>query len=155
MTKIEIDLGGVGAEAIVDRAVSALLENWDLREAIRKRVEALTYQEILVQVRPMLEEALTASLQPTDSFGKPKGEETTLREVIVKKVEAELKEAKPRDGGYHQRETLIDQIVGREVAKVVGEDLREAMIGARKKVREAVEAKGAEVLAETIARMAR
>lgn len=161
MTQIVIDLGEVFAdeatvsEAIIARAAAMLLEDYELKILFRKRVENIADAEILRQIEPLVEEALEAAVQPTDGFGNPRGEPTTLHMVVVKRVTEELKTAGQRDSVSRHRENLLDQIVGREVSRVVGEDLREAMKEARRQVRDAVEKKGAEILAETIHGLAR
>jgi hypothetical protein len=161
MTQIVIDLGEVwsdekvAADAIVDRAAKMLVDSHELRTEVRRRVDKLADDEILRWLGDLIEEALTEPLQPTDAFGSPMGEPTTLRDLILKRVEKELSTEKSRSTFRNSRNTLLTEIVEREVLKVVGDDLRETMNVARTQVREAVQAKGAEVLAETIQRLAR
>jgi hypothetical protein len=163
MTQIVIDLGEVWAdeqtvaEAILERAVTSLFGRYELQKAVEKRVAEMAEEQIREAVAPLVAKALERPYQPTNAYGDRVGEPTELREVIVTRVESELKQSRADSGGFSssRRETLLDEIIGRQLGKVVGEDLRQAMDAARKKVREAVEAKGAEVLAETIARMAR
>lgn len=161
MTQVVIDLGEVWADeqtasdAIVNRAAAKLLEGRDLHHELRRGVDATADAVIVEMLRPMIEEAVAMVVQPTDSFGEPKGERTTLREVIIKHVEKELRSTSSRDSLSRPRQTVLEQIIDREVQRVVGEDLREAMDAARKTVREAVQAKGAEVLTDTVLRLAR
>lgn len=158
--KLVIDLGETFADeqsaskAIVQEAARRVLAQRDLTEDVRRRVKQITDEEIRAAVGPMLEQALFEGVQPTDSFGTPKGERTTLRDMVVQEVRRDIGASK-QPGFHGSKQTLLEQIIGREVERVVREDLKQAMDEARKQVRAAVERKGAEVLAQTIERMAR
>lgn len=158
--QLVIDLGETWADeqsasdAIVEEAARRVLAQRDLSEDVRRRLKQITDEEIRAAVQPMLVQALEEGIQPTDGFGSPRGEPTTLRDMIVKEVRRDLSASRssPASSG---RRTLLEEIVSREVERAVGNDLRQAMDEARKQVRAAVEQKGAEVLAQTIERIAR
>lgn len=158
--KLEINLGetfadeSTASEAIVKECAARFLRQHDLTEDVRRRFKQITDEEIRAVVQPLIQEALAEGFQPTDSFGSPKGEPTTLREMIVKEVKRDIGASK--QPGYHgSKQTLLEEVVGREVERAVREDLKQAMDEARKQVRAAVEQKGAEVLAQTIERLSR
>lgn len=161
--QIVIELGqlyGEGSVALMIAEVAAqkiLRDESEAASTFRSRVKAITDEEIRAAIVPAIAQALEEAVQPTDSFGQPKGDKTTLREVIVQTVDAQLRQtaSDARSSLYDKSPTLLQFIIGNEVAKVVGEDLREAMNEARAQVKAAVEAKGAEVLAETISRLAK
>lgn len=158
--KFEIDLGTTFAsdaavsEAIVQECARRLLQQYDLTDDVRRRMKQVTGEEIKAAVQPLIKAALDEGFQPTDSFGSPKGDPTTLRDMIVQEAKRDLGASK--QPGYHgSKQTLLEEIVGREVERAVREDLKQAMDDARKQVRAAVEKNGAEILAQTIERMAR
>lgn len=158
--KFEIDLGTTFAsdaavsEAIVQECARRLLQQYELTDDVRRRMKQVTGDEIRAAVQPLIQAALDEGFQPTDSFGSPKGEPTTLRDMIVQEARRDLGASK-HPGHHGSKQTLLEEIVGREVERAVREDLKQAMDEARKQVRAAVEKKGAEILAQTIERMAR
>ena len=161
--QIIIDLGkiygeGSVANSIAEHAARQLLKaESEVANEFHSRVKRITDEEIGKTIQPMICEAISAAVQLTDSFGQSKGEPTTLREIIVKRVEEELRSAQRADyiDTRHRNLPLLQVMIEREVARAVKEDLTEAMNNARKQVKEAVEAQGAAILTETIQRMAR
>jgi hypothetical protein len=159
--KLVVDLGETFAneqsasDAIVQEAARRVLGQRDLTEEVRRRVRQITDDQISAAVKPLIDAALSEGFQPTDSFGSPRGEPTTLRDMVVKEVRYGLEASKQVGYSGRNQQTLLQEIIGREVERVVREDLKQAMDEARKQVRAAVEQKGAEMLAQTIERMAR
>lgn len=154
------DLYGEGnvATQIAEAAARRLLdEQSGAAEEFRRRVKNISDEEIRTAVTPIIAQALEEAVQPTNAFGQSVGERTTLREVIIKAVMADLQQATRNMSSSSGRQppTMLQNIIGNEIAKAVQEDLREAMSEARAQVKAAVEAKGAEILTETITRLAK
>ena len=118
------------------------------------RVARIRDEEIREQIRPLIAEALTRSIQPTDHYGNPKGEPTTLAEVITREAKTAL--TVPKEGGFGKpKRTLVQEVIADAVTvqfrKELGEDIEEG----KKAVRAALRKEGAEVLRATIERMAK
>lgn len=154
------DLYGEGnvATQIAEAAARRLLdEQTDAAAEFRSRVRRISDEEIKAAIAPIIAEALEEAIQPTNAYGQPTGEKTTLREVIIRAVMADLQQAARNTSSSSGRPvpTMLQNIIGNEIAKAVQEDLREAMNEARAEVKAAVQAKGAEILTETIEKLAK
>lgn len=148
---------GNAASLILNLAAAKLLASLqqDVRSDLRGRAKELADAELRVLLRDPIKQAIGQAFQPTDAFGEPKGEPKTLREVIVEEATKQLR--KPDRDSYSNRrgETLVQVIVREEVQRALRAELQEAMKQARAEVMAAVREQGSEVIAETIARMAR
>lgn len=150
-TELEDVLIGLAANKMVERLVSQR-GNWD--GAVRDRVNRVRDEVIVERVTPLIDEALAAAVQPTNRFGEPAAEPTTLRSVIVREATAWL--TKPSGDGFaRDRKSNIARIIGEEVDRAFNRELKAAIDAAKAEVSAAVQAKGAEVLAQTITDMAR
>lgn len=161
MPSIIIDLdeelieGGSITTAILNRAALSLANqvDHDVRSVLRRRIETIADEEIRDMIKPHLEEAFGSLLQPTDSFGHPKGEPRTLAEVIVEMARKELTKT---SGKYDSRNaTIIQTILHEEVQRQLGAELQEAVKEGRAEVLAAVKDRAAEVIGETVARIAK
>lgn len=133
-------------EVVIRGAIEVLASRVyrDMKQELHRRVSALRDEEIRTQLAPLIAEAITRASQTTDSFGEPKGPAKTLSELIIASSTAQLRHDVNADRGYGQKtKTLLDTVIGDEVAKVVGKELREAMSAAKEQVKAAVEAEGA------------
>jgi hypothetical protein len=65
-----------------------------VESVIRQRAEKL----IDSQLEAVIDKILSSGFQPVDSYGEPKGEKTTLRDMIKKKAEAFLSERVDKNG---------------------------------------------------------
>lgn len=113
--------------------------------------------EILTErLAPLIEDALTRSVQPTDGYGQPKGEPTTLAEIITKQAETWLRAPRAENrSGYGPQKTNVQWLVEEATTRTFQQELAPVVAQAKAEVRAAVQEKGAAVLAETITRMAR
>lgn len=110
-------------------------------------------ERIRTELEPLVGEALTQAITPTNTYGEPIREATTLRELIVARALEEL--TTPKERGYGKpRSTLVQHIIAEEVGLALRQELTEAIAEARKEVVAAVRAKGAEVIADTITKLA-
>jgi hypothetical protein len=139
--------------AAIDKLVTkARQDEWG--NSLRERVQAIRDEEIRAAVKPAIEEALLKSVQPTDTYGMPKGEPMTLHEVIVKRATDWLT-TPTGDRFDRKRVSPVQKVIQEEVERAFKFDLSKAMDEAKAQVREAVKQEGAALISETIARMAK
>jgi hypothetical protein len=148
---------GVGAvtfvEAVVEEVAHMVLSSIkndvttkSLYPTLRERAVAIRNEEIRAAIKPAIEQAITATLQPTDHYGNPKGESKTTHELIV---EHATKVLTAKDSDHYSRTkglNLVEQFIATEV--------KAALEQAKADVLRAVKDQGAKVLSETIAKMA-
>jgi len=144
-------VAALAADLLLEREVKG--GNW--HDAFHERVKRIRDEEIVSYVRPLIEEALQVSVQQTDAFGTPRGEPTTLRDLILKKVKDELRLTADSRGSYRDTKSLLEQVVDGAVRRELGRELRDAVAEGRKQVLAAVKDEAAAVIGETIARHAR
>lgn len=141
------------ADDVVNRASHLLLTkvSSDDYRPLRERVADIRDAVIREKVEPLIEEALTKSVQPTDAFGEPKGQPVTLREVIVKTTTEYLR--KPKDS-YGSSKNPVQEFIRAEVEHAFKTELNKVVAAAKAEVLAAVKAQAADVITETVARMA-
>lgn len=162
---VRIDLGNTfvahgedavtfGEHVAVLAARELLRGDRDLVGEFRRRAAKIADDEIREAFRPLIEEALTQAVQPTDGFGTPKGPAKTLREVLVEHATAELRQKRDRGGIGRKQQTLVEEFVAQEVDSVLRRELQEAVKEAKAEVLVAVREQAATVISETIERVA-
>lgn len=160
---IEIDLSRLFAdgdrtleEYIVGEAATRLLAfDGQAIGEFRRRALSIADEEIREALKPVVAQALEAAVQRTDTFGAPRGEPKSLREVIVESAIDQLR--KPQGDGFsgtRRGETLVQFVIRKEVEEALGKDLRSAVQAARAQVLAAVQEKASEIITETIAKVA-
>ena len=118
-----------------------------------KRAQDIRDDEIREQVKVLIEEALSAPIFKTNGYGERSSEPTTLREIIAETVRKEL--TVPQDQGYNRpKQTTVTAFIQKEVNRAVTAEFKKAMQEAQDEVRAAVKERGAEVIAETVTRLA-
>lgn len=143
-TTVEDVVLGLAANKLLASSVKAEASSF-----LRQRVESIRDEEIRAQIRPLITEALTKSLQPTGAYGEPKGEPTTLSEIIAKQALAELQT--PRDQGYgRQKRTLVHEIIGKEVDHKFTAELKKEIEAGKEQVRRVLREQGAALIAEAV-----
>lgn len=137
--------------AEVVRTVVAKLVTDDLYRGLRQKVLEIRDEVIREAVTPLVTEAIEASVQPTDHYGEPKGEPTTLRAIIVKNAQDYL--SKPSGGDYNRKALApVQAFIAAEVASTVTKELREALDAGKAEVKQALQEQGAKLIAEAIAK---
>lgn len=144
----------LAARELMSQAVGKDRDTW--RDVLR-RVNTIRDDIIAEQIRPQVEEALEASITRTNTYGEPTGKTTTLREVIVDEAKKWL--TKTGDDfsssrGPRRGETNVQHLIRQEVDKALTTELRAAVQEAQGDVLETVKPKAAEVLTESIERLA-
>lgn len=132
-------------DAVAER-IAADLKRDESYRPLQQRVLELRDAEIREQVKPVVAEAVAASVQPTNSYGQPTGAPVTLTDVIVK----EAREFLAKRGDYGRGPTLVQTIVATEVDKAIRKELAEAIADEKAKVVAAVRAKAAELIADAV-----
>jgi len=115
-------------------------------KTLRQRVMDARDAEVREQVKPVVSAAIESSVQPTNAFGQPVGEPTTLTALIVK----EAKELLSKRGDYGRGKTLLEQVVADAVDKAIRKELSDVIVDEKAKVVAAVRAKAAELIATAV-----
>lgn len=150
--------GQTFADYIASLAAAALLQRStkeDYYGALKRAVEQFRETEIRAALVPLIQAAVEESFQPTNEYGSPKGQPTTLRELIAKQVTVELRVHKERDGYSRPQTSLLEDVVKEQVRRELRGELRQAVAEGRASVLAAVKEQAAEVISETIARVTR
>lgn len=138
---------------VVDRLVNRFVSGrgaWD--NTVRDRVNEVTHEVIVEKITPMVTDAIAAGVQKTNSYGEPIGEPVTMRDVIVATAKEWLE--KPTNDYGRDRKTRLQALLHDEVERAMKAELKATIDAAKAEVEAAVREKGAEVLAETITRLA-
>lgn len=117
----------------------------EVREQAAKLIEDMLRERLA----PQIEQVLTVGIRKS-AYGDP----VPLPEYIAETVTRQLT-IQNRDASYRSDRTLLENLLSDEVKRVVGKELREVMNAAKERVREAVETQGAQVIRETIERLAK
>lgn len=155
---------GVGAVTFVEAVVQevALLVLRTIKNdatkggypTLRERAATIRDEEIRAAIRPAVIEAVAATMQPTDPYGNPKGEPKTTHELIVehatKVLTATDRDMYSRTKGLN----IVEQFIAAEVKGALDKELRVTLDQAKADVLRAVQDQGAQVLSQTIAKMA-
>lgn len=113
---------------------------------LRARIEQITDDEIRAAIEPLVAEALGSEIEPV--LG---GARVPLRQHILDTAKKALTW---REGSYESDRSMLTRLVRGEVDEVLAKELKGDLAEAKKRVREAVQAKGAEMLAQTIEQLA-
>lgn len=149
------DEGTTFAEVIAQMAAEKILatERSDAVSHFRRRMVAITDEEIREQIRPLIREALEAAVQPTDAFGQPKGERKTLHELVVDVARKEITMSRG-DGFRGEKRTAVEDFIRVEVKQAFAKELQDTIREAKAQVLAAVSTQAGEVIADTIERLA-
>lgn len=143
-TTVEDIVLGLAANKLVQSIVTK-----EASDYLRQTVERIRDEEIRAQIRPLIAEALTKALQPASAYGEPKGEPTTLAEVIAKRALAELQ--LPRDQGYgRQKRTLAQEIIAKELDHKFTAELKKEIEAGKEQVRKVLREQGAALIEQAI-----
>lgn len=127
-----------------------ILADRDRYSAIRKDVEGRIADLVAEKVDARITAALEDPRQPTDGFGNPKGEPTTLNEIILARVDDHLRKMTGDTYGSRQQMTRLDRITSEAIDRKWDAEIRAAIDEASMQVRQKVTERAAEVLTESI-----
>lgn len=143
-------------EVVVERAAQIIAAQAarDARRSLENQAEVLLQQVVEDAVEPEVRRLLDEGVRPSNRFGEPTGEPRTLREEIARLAEEALRVRPNNDRRFPSDRTTMERVIVEEVDKALAGDLRDAAREARGQIRAALEEKGAEVMRETIERLA-
>ena len=142
-------------EQIITNGVTQIVANRILNDrdrysSVRKDVENRIAEKVAEKVDARITEVLETPRQPTDAFGNAKGEATTLHEIILRRVDAHLREMTGDSFRNQQKMTRLDRVVGEVIDKKWDAEVRKSIEEASMQVRQKITARAAEVLTESI-----
>lgn len=126
----------------------------DTYRSLRERAATIRDEEIRAAIKPAIEQAVTATMQPTDIYGNPKGEPKTTHELIVEHATKVLTAKNTDHYARDKGQNIVEKFIAAEVHAALDKELKAALEQAKADVLQAVKDQGAKVLSETIARMA-
>jgi len=118
-------IGGV-AQILADR-----VSGYDMRSMIESQVRNVASE----QARAVITEVLAGPIQRTDGYGSPRGETTTVREMVMAEVDKWMK--LPKSDGYNRNDTMGDALK-KIVDEILRNELKGTIAAAKKKVSEEV-----------------
>lgn len=138
-------LADVVLEAVAERLARKLevdVRN-NLEPVIRERIGAL------------VDGLLARGVQPTDTWGTPKGEPTTIAELVQKEAADYLGQPAKNSSGYRPdgNPTRLQHAVKEAVDRAWTRELSAAVAAGKKQVMDEVTKKAAEVVAETVGKL--
>jgi hypothetical protein len=149
--------GSTLSQMIAEQAAEQLLGEMrgHIIDQARAHAVAVLQREVTATVKSMLAESIEKAIQGTDHYGNPKGDPTTLHEVIVKRAEAALRERKDRPGsGYQRGGALIEDIISAEIEQAWRRELADVVKAAQIEVRGKVAEEAGRVMVEAMNRAA-
>lgn len=115
-------------------------------EAARDAASGATAAEATALVR----EALAGEIRQTNHYGEPKGEPTTLRDLIRADIAKYLNEKVPERGYGGDRRGGFRELLQHEVDEAMNKELRAAIREAREQVVVKVQEKAAQLIGEAV-----
>lgn len=149
-TTVEDIVIGLAAEKVAAAAYAADKQY----DGLRARVTRITDETIREMVRPAIEAALAKTTTPTDPYGNPKGEPSTLEEHIIEVTRKMLVEKRSKGYGHPER-TLVQGWIVDAIDYKVARELGEALEEGKAQVKKALQDEGARIMAEAIGKMAK
>lgn len=139
------------AERVAHIVATKVIGDRDRYTSIRKSVEDRITELVAEKVDARIEAALAEPRQPTDGYGQPKGEPTTLTEIILTRVDQHLNSAfkdqyNPRTNNKTRLQVLADEAIDRKW----DDEVRKSIEQAQAEVRAQVTARAAEILSESV-----
>lgn len=144
-------IGGNGvtiADKVAQHLARDLMKD-DSYRTLKQRVMDLRDEEIRAQLKPIVEAAITGSIQRTNSYGHPVGEPTTLHDIILAEVNTYLT---ANVGGSYNKPTTtrIKSFVAEAVETVIRKEMATVIAEEKAAVVAVVRSKTAELLAEAV-----
>lgn len=140
-----IRLGEMVVDALVDRLARDIKRDVDhhyLNE-VRTAREAAT-AAALEEAQRLVREALEGEIKPTNRYGEPQGEPTTLRDLIRQDIAAYLAEP-AKQWRSDERKNGFRALLREQVDEAMSKELHAVVADARRKVSEAVQQKASEM----------
>lgn len=150
-TTLEDIVLDMAAKRLVDTAV----RQRDTYTPLRERVGKVRDEAIRKKIEPMIEDALSAPIRRTNSFGEAVGDETTLRALIADQATTALKVSNTGNPNrFRDQDTTLAKFIREEVDRTLKAELKKALDEAKAQVLARVQEAGGEVIADTLKRAA-
>lgn len=154
----QIEVPVPSADDIAEHAARALLrgrysDTADIKARAEKYLNAMIEKIVEEKARPMIEGLLAEPLQPTDGFGNPVGEKTTLHGLLAHHVTQWATVPVKADGraskgsAYEKVAPRIDWMVG----QIVSRDMKSAVDSEVKRLSDRMKGDAAKIIAQQIA----
>jgi hypothetical protein len=140
----------VVAELAAHALVADLKRDSEHYGGLKRQVAELRVEMIRAALEPTITAALEGSVQPTDRWGEPTGEPTTLRAMVMAEVNRALTKPEHRSGVNRDGETLVQRVIREQVTSVLAKELAEAAAIAKAEVKGAVATSAAQAIAEAV-----
>lgn len=170
MAEITIDLDTLyGGEepfpqALINAAANQALRAWtapgpkgeqsEVPTALGREIEKIIRDTIEEEARAaapkVAEEILAEGVQQYSEYGSPRGERKPVRDIVAAQVVKQL--AMSSHGGRTGNRTILEEMIEREVSKVVSAELQTALNEAKAKIVEAVGSEASKALTDALAR---
>lgn len=135
------------AEIVSTQVVQKAGQEWYPR--VRATADEVANRLVEERFRDVLEREFV----PTDGYGSPKGEPTTINELITKRAEAWLTE-KHSSRGQATSQTRLAHLIDEAIGRAFETEIKKVVTAAQAQATAAVAVKAAEVFAEIIRRAA-
>lgn len=142
------------ADAIVDRAVTALTKDQEYREVhggLAKRVSQIRDEEIRERVRVEIKKVMAQPIHATNQWGERTSGETTLLALIVAQAEKFFTEKRTKDS-YDRSPAMTgaQRVIAEMVQASLTKELAAIFAEEKAKVVKAVQGKAAELIAQAV-----
>lgn len=140
---------------LLDMAAKQLLNRTldnEAKHQLAVRVREIRDLNILEQIQPLVAEAIAQSVQRTDGYGKPVGEPVTIADEVVRVATEHLRSGGTPHSG--RSKTVIQSLIESEVERVISREFKASLDAGKAELSAALKERGAQVLSETIVRMA-
>lgn len=143
-------------DLVLDGVIAALIEqatqDKSMWTGLTHRIGQIRDELLAKLLEPILADALTRAIQPTNRMGEGVCEATTLTDLIAAKGEAWLGESVSTSRGG--RQTRITQIINEALDRTLTAELRGALDKGKAQIKDALTNHAATLLADTLARQA-
>lgn len=137
------------APLIIREAARQLVASFgtDLKAKALEHAEEALATSISEQIVSIVREACEAAVQPSDEFGHPIGEKTSLRAVLSERARKALTEPEKSGGYYEDRtKTLLRKTIDAAAREAIEKDLADVL----KKAREDLKAQVTKAVADEV-----
>lgn len=141
----------MAAQQLVDRVINQQTGKGGWFDSLSKKVGTIRDDVIRARLEPLIEEAVTASVQPTNGLGEATCAPTTLRSIIVERGTQYLQGRESNPGRNPGRKTRLQAIIDDSVDRAFKRDLQAAIDAGKAEALGAIRAAAADVVAGTIA----
>lgn len=126
-------------DAVVRGIVDRLASDRNLIDEMRKKVSYVINKNVEERVLAILDDIFAGPIQQTTAWGERRGEPTTIKEIVRKKVEEFLTNAARRDtfGGNAQPQNL-SEVVAEQTRTILTGEFRKEIDAAKKGVTDKV-----------------